>query len=223
MTCQRYESVIVHRPRNSHNEYRDGLGRAGLTCAAGGIALRNHTGHLEASLLFPVKAKHFQCGLMIPHLLPSNRSHLPLKELIPISLLSPTFRSISLSPQISPFLGPVQRILFRGPPYTAELASLGSYTHISRNVFAEILVRAEARWILEEMEIPKLPNAVWEEAFSRRFLPSWRRYREGDEHWRAVFLRTLRRLEHRSLGCTHEESWTVRYTSGDRIHSDSRR
>lgn len=136
-------------------------------------------------------------------------SHLPLKDLIPVSLLSSTLRAVSLSPQITPFLGPVQRILLRGPPYPPELASLGSYTHVARNVFTEILVRGEARWILEEMEIPKLSDAVWEEVFRRRFLPSWRRYREGDERWRAMFLRMLRRLEHRALGCTHEESWTV--------------
>lgn len=147
---------------------------------------------------------------IIQHIL----SYLPLSDLLPLTLHSSIFRSLALSPLLSPFLAPVHHILLRGPPYPAELAVLGIFTHINRNVFLEILVRAEAKWILEEMEIPRLPDSVWQEAFARRFLPSWKRYREGSEKWRAAFLRTLRRLQHRSVGCTHEESWTVSRSHG---------
>ena len=90
-------------------------------------------------------------------------------------------------------------------------------------MFVEMLVRARPQWILERLEIGKWKEDVWKEAFERRFLPSWKRFKGEGDTWRAIFLRyttlhllskligvrTLGRLEHRNLDCTHEESWTV--------------
>lgn len=73
----------------------------------------------------------------------------------------------------------------------------------------DVLVRASPRWILERFEIGRWRDNVWEEAFRRRFLPSWVRYKNAEDSWRAAYLRVLGRLEHRSVGCAHHESWTV--------------
>lgn len=150
-------------------------------------------------------------GSADPLWLPLSTSHLPLKEVIQITLLSTTLRWIAFSPLLTPFSAPVHRVLLRGPPYPVEITTLGSYTHIARSVFIEILVRGEARWVLEDLEIPHLRDQVWEEVFKRRFLPSWTRYKEEGEKWRAVTMRMLRRLVHRTVGCTHDEPWTVSF------------
>jgi hypothetical protein len=73
----------------------------------------------------------------------------------------------------------------------------------------ETLVRAKPRWILERFEHTRWPEKIWQQAYEKRFLPSWKAYKREDDTWRAVFLRMLGRVEHRNLGCTHEESWTV--------------
>jgi hypothetical protein len=56
-------------------------------------------------------------------------------------------------------------------------------------LFLEILVRARPRWILERLEIGRWSEKVWQEAFERRFLPSWKEYKKADDTWRAIFLR----------------------------------
>jgi hypothetical protein len=53
----------------------------------------------------------------------------------------------------------------------------------------EILVRARPRWILERLEVGRWPESVWQEAFERRYLPSWKAFKKDDDSWRAVFLR----------------------------------
>lgn len=80
--------------------------------------------------------------------------------------------------------------------------------HDDGNLFLDVLVRCSPKWILERFELGRWRDNVWREAFERRFLPSWKRYKEADDSWRAVFLRVLSRLEHRGVGCAHHESWT---------------
>ncbi|GHJ89455.1 hypothetical protein NliqN6_5857 [Naganishia liquefaciens] len=157
-------------------------------------------------------------------------SHLPLRDLIAVTLLSRTLLFIASDPSTTPFHAPIQEILDAGPPYPSCLATLGTYTHIPRTVFAHVLIRASPTWILEHMVIPAgITHDGWQRIFCARFLPSWKRYRDDHDHdhdhdrdgdgdgdrdhppassWRAVFLRILGRLAHRSQGCTHEEAWT---------------
>lgn len=56
-------------------------------------------------------------------------------------------------------------------------------------MFLVVLVRARPRWILERLELGRWTEKVWKEAFERRFLPSWVRYKVEGDTWRAVFLR----------------------------------
>jgi len=45
------------------------------------------------------------------------------------------------------------------------------------------------------MEMGHWPQAIWKEAFERRFLPSWKEFKKVDDSWRAIFLRCVRGIE----------------------------
>ncbi|ORX37661.1 hypothetical protein BD324DRAFT_622801 [Kockovaella imperatae] len=130
-----------------------------------------------------------------------------------LSFLSshPDFLSLART-HLSPLSSSIRRILDDGPPYPnilAKIPTLNLFLPLENgHLFVDVLVRARPRWILERFELGRWPERVWREAFERRFLPSWRRFKGENDTWRAIFLRTLGRLEHRNLGCTHEESWT---------------
>jgi hypothetical protein len=92
---------------------------------------------------------------------------------------------------------------------------------------APILSIATAHFILFQATLPNLSDAEWQEAFSRRFLPSWTRWNRGGR-WRETFMkcvlqyilvgcnrlrclnpRILWKVWHRAqFTCTIEESWT---------------
>jgi hypothetical protein len=59
-------------------------------------------------------------------------------------------------------------------------------------MWVDTLVRARAKWILERMEMGRWRDTMWKEAFERRFLPSWKRYKGEGDSWRAVFIRYAR-------------------------------
>ncbi|KAJ9112667.1 hypothetical protein QFC22_006169 [Naganishia vaughanmartiniae] len=144
-------------------------------------------------------------------------SYLPLSSLLPLSTLSRTFQFISSDPTVTPFPTAIAREIDLGPPYTRELEVLGTYSHIPRGAFIQVLVRAAPEWVLDNMVIPVgMTTLEWRECFEQRFLPSWKRFKfrnhtsssNGEHSWRAAFLRVLRTLVHRQLGCTHQEAWT---------------
>lgn len=106
----------------------------------------------------------------------------------------------------------IRDALRRGPPYPTALEVLPSISHLlaadDGALFLDVLVRAPAKWILERFELGRWRDHIWHEAFDRRFLPSWKRYKLPEDSWRAAFLRTLGRIDHRAVGCAHHESWT---------------
>lgn len=61
-------------------------------------------------------------------------------------------------------------------------------------MFIDLLVRARPKWILEHLQFGRWTEAVWREAFERRFLRSWRRFKGEGDTWRAVFLRRVNTL-----------------------------
>jgi len=114
---------------------------------------------------------------------------------------------------LSPLPGAIGTLLDAGPPYPRVLAVLPSkrlfLPEQTGRLFLDTLIRARPKWILEEFEFSGWPDEIWRKAYEGRFLPSWKMYKKDNEGWRAAFLRVLGRVEHRALGCTHEESWTV--------------
>ncbi|KAK4687460.1 hypothetical protein P7C73_g2651, partial [Tremellales sp. Uapishka_1] len=134
-----------------------------------------------------------------------------IASLLPFLSLNSVLLSLTRS-HLSPLPSAIRRQLDDGPPYAHALAVLPSLTSFVRrddgHVFLPVLVRAKAGWIVERFESGRWDDDVWEEAFDMRFLKSWKRYKKDEDSWRAVFLRMLGRLEHRTKGCTHEEAWT---------------
>ncbi|WWC65872.1 uncharacterized protein I303_108494 [Kwoniella dejecticola CBS 10117] len=140
-------------------------------------------------------------------------SYLPLPNIIRLLSLHPLLLSLTQS-HYSPIPSSVRSILST-PPYPTALSVLPHLAHYlppgpddSRRLFVQILVRARPKWIIERFELLRWDDRFWEEAFERRFLPSWKRFKGEDDNWRAAFLRVLGRIEHRQSGCTHEEAWT---------------
>nr|XP_031857734.1 uncharacterized protein CI109_006894 [Kwoniella shandongensis]KAA5524806.1 hypothetical protein CI109_006894 [Kwoniella shandongensis] len=139
---------------------------------------------------------------------------LPLEHLIPFLSLHPLLISLTQS-HLSPLPTTIRSTLLRGTPYPQALAvlpHLKSFLPPSRSaryrLILPILVMARPRWIVERFEFGRWDEELWKEAFEKRFLPSWKRLKGEEDTWRAAFLRTLGRLEHRQSGCTHEEAWT---------------
>ncbi|KAL7425200.1 hypothetical protein Q5752_000888 [Cryptotrichosporon argae] len=139
-------------------------------------------------------------------------SFLPLPTLLRFLALHSSLLSLTQT-HLSPIRPAVLAHLSAGPPYPRALAALPSLALLApprshRRAHVDVLVRARPRWVLERLELGAWPDDVWEDAYARRFLPSWKRFKTEDDTWRAVFLRMLGRLEHRYNGCTHDESWT---------------
>ena len=144
--------------------------------------------------------------------------------------LHPVLLTLTRS-HLSPIPSTIRQTVLAGhpsPPILAKLPSLSLFLpHDGGMIFVDLLVRARPKWILEVLELGRWREEVWREAFEARFLPSWKRFKVEGDTWRAIFLRwglrsaslfiqrlngqcsTLGRLEHRNIGCTHEESWTV--------------
>lgn len=94
---------------------------------------------------------------------------------------------------LSPLPGVIDDFLSAGPPYPpllARLPLLSTYLpDDGGHTFLDLLVRARPKWIIERLEIGRWKEEVWREAFQRRFLPSWKRYKGEEDTWRAAFLR----------------------------------
>lgn len=121
-------------------------------------------------------------------------SELDLSSLIAASQVCCRFRQIVSDPSLNPWRQPILRALYY---YTTPSASFPpQLKHICerhasfvRHNYVEILSIARPECILFQLDIPNLPSSYWQESFERRFLPSWKKWRKGNEQWRSVFLR----------------------------------
>lgn len=136
-----------------------------------------------------------------PYVFHSNTTHiisyLPLPEMIPFLSLHPTLLSLTRT-HLSPIPSIIHHLLNLGPPYPNILAKLPQLSLLLPDdmgtMFIEILVRARPKWILERLEIGRWKDDMWREAFERRFLPSWRRFKGEGDTWRAIFIRFVKLL-----------------------------
>lgn len=75
----------------------------------------------------------------------------------------------------------------QGEEPDVSLTNLSVRNIVPRQNWVEVLVRAKPEWILFEATLPSLKEAEWEECFSRRFLPNWKKWRK-EGRWRQAFL-----------------------------------
>lgn len=107
-------------------------------------------------------------------------SYLPLPQMIPFLCLHPMLLSLTRT-HLSPLPFTMHNLVIAGPPYPPILAKLPSlplfFPDDGGMIFVDILVRARPKWILERLELGRWKEQVWKEAYERRFLPSWRRFK----------------------------------------------
>ncbi len=151
-------------------------------------------------------------------------SELDLETLIKVSYLSRRIHAICSDSSLNPWRRPILRNL-RAASYEPCLKHLSVRSTVPRQNWHEILSLATPSFILFDATLPNLKAADWEECFSRRFLPGWKKWKK-DASWKEAYLkfvlrfifpvslptpnlRMLHRVWHRSqTSCTADESWT---------------
>ncbi|KAJ6538573.1 hypothetical protein DFH09DRAFT_1177262 [Mycena vulgaris] len=131
-----------------------------------------------------------------------------LADVVKTSQVSRRLRLVASDTILNVWRLPILRTLHSTTEYEDALKNLSVYMSVPRHNWVDILALARASYILFEATLPNLKEAEWEEAFKRRFLPSWTRWRK-DSLWKATFLRVLHQTWHRtSTCCTTNEAWT---------------
>ncbi|KAK7676884.1 hypothetical protein QCA50_020140 [Cerrena zonata] len=158
---------------------------------------------------------------------------LDLSSLIKVSYLSRRLRAITSDSSLNPWRQPILRTLrdtSQSTPssaYDPSLANLSVRVTVPRQNWVEILSIAKAEWLLFSATLPNLPSKDWQEAFRRRFLPGWQKWKK-EGSWKEVFMKLLHRTWHRShSSCTSDEAWTKyivlnRNGSANELESSSR-
>lgn len=116
---------------------------------------------------------------------------LDLASLILVSYLSRRLHAIASDPSLNPWRRPILRNLqiTSGAPYERCLKTLSVRHTVPRHNWVEIISLARAEWLLFEATLPRLNEWEWEECFSRRFLPGWKKWKKEDSSWQAAFLK----------------------------------
>lgn len=73
--------------------------------------------------------------------------------------------------------------------YEPCLKHLAVRATVPRQNWVEILSLASVDFLLFEATLPGLKDAEWEEAFRRRFLPGWVKWKKAGISWKAVFMK----------------------------------
>ncbi|KIY69744.1 hypothetical protein CYLTODRAFT_393216 [Cylindrobasidium torrendii FP15055 ss-10] len=134
-------------------------------------------------------------------------SNLDLKTLVTISYLSRSLHAICSDSSLNPWRRPILRNLL-SPPYEECMKHLSVRSTVPRINRIEILSLADSSFLLFDSTLPNLRSTDWEECFSRRFLPGWKKWRK-DSSWKETFMKVMHRVWHRSqTSCTVDESWT---------------
>jgi hypothetical protein len=114
-------------------------------------------------------------------------SNLDVVSLITVSQVSQQLRQICSDPQINPWRRPILQNLLSGT-YEPCLAHLAMSSIVPRQNWLDILVMANPEYLLLEATLPSLKSSEWQEIFSRRFLPSWKKWRK-EGGWREAYMR----------------------------------
>lgn len=114
-------------------------------------------------------------------------SELDLPSLIIASHLSKRLYLVASDSALNPWRRPILANL-RALDYDHTLKHLSVRSTVPRQNFIEILSLARPSFLLYEATLPNLKSCEWEECFTRRFLPSWKKWRK-DGSWKEAFLK----------------------------------
>ncbi|KAF8341481.1 uncharacterized protein EI90DRAFT_2989265 [Cantharellus anzutake] len=146
-------------------------------------------------------------------------SLLDINSLRQASNVSTRLRAVVSNPVLNPWISPIIHSLERSSP--DELSNLSVLSTVPRHNWLEIMCFASPHFLLFQATLPKLTESQYEEAFKRRFLPSWTKIRK-DGKWKEAFMKTLFTVHHRSNStCTTSEAWTNYMTLNKTGHANS--
>lgn len=89
-----------------------------------------------------------------------------------------------------PSLNPWRRAMFESLQSEIpdpHLVNLSVRNIVPRQNWIEVFSKARPEWILYQATLPNLKDAEWEECFSRRFLPGWKKWKKEGK-WKPAFL-----------------------------------
>lgn len=115
-------------------------------------------------------------------------AELDVPSLITVSQLSRRLCAVASDSALNPWRRPILADL-RSRNYDA-LKHLSVRSSVPRHNWVEILTLAPPSFLLFDAPLPNLPAADWEEAFARRFLPSWRKWKK-DGSWKEAFMKCV--------------------------------
>lgn len=117
-------------------------------------------------------------------------SELDLTSLVTVSCLSRRLRSIAGDSALNPWKRPIaQNLLQRDGAYEPCLAYLAEHSTFPRANWLDILSAARPDFLLFDANVPNLPDADYAEAFRRRFLPSWVKWKREGCKWKEAYRR----------------------------------
>ena len=133
-------------------------------------------------------------------------SQLKISDIITCAALSRRFRRVISDPSLNPWRQyviqafstqlawsltsgrPLQQLL-NYESYSTELNSLSAWSSIIPiQNWIDLLSRADPRFLLYESSLPPLRESHWEEAFRRRYLPGWTKWKRNSS-WKTCFRR----------------------------------
>ncbi|KAF9511575.1 hypothetical protein BS47DRAFT_1486766 [Hydnum rufescens UP504] len=133
-------------------------------------------------------------------------SQLDIISLKNVSTVSSRLRAVASDPLLNPWRAPILHELSLRIP--DGLRSISVLSSVPRHNWLEILCYASPDFLLFQATLPNLTESQYEEAFRRRFLPSWTKIRK-DGKWREAFTKMLFTVYHRlATSCTTSESWS---------------
>jgi hypothetical protein len=114
--------------------------------------------------------------------------NLELPILICASYTSKRLHAVCSDAVTNPWRNLILRAIHSG--VHEDLSHLSVRSVVPRHNWIEIMSLAPAPFLLYEMTVPNLRSSEWEEAYARRFLPSWRAgRREGP--WKHYFMKCV--------------------------------
>jgi hypothetical protein len=116
-------------------------------------------------------------------------AELSLTDLVVAAYLSRRFRSVASDLALNPWRKPILRDL-HAHNYGPALTHLSVRSIVPRHNWIDILSLARPSFLLFKATLPNLKEAEWEEAFRRRFLPSWAKWKK-EGHWKEAYLKSV--------------------------------
>lgn len=139
--------------------------------------------------IFSTHLHHMFLDTLPVELIADILAELSLADLIVAAYLSRRLHTVASDPALNPWRKPILRNLCTHN-YEPALAHLSVRSIVPRHNWIDILTRARPSFLLFQATLPNLKQSEWEEAFRRRFLPSWAKWKK-DAHWKEAYLKSV--------------------------------